>query len=56
MSTADEFEHVTTNSKVEIYEAGRSIFEGLLMELRQLSKKKPGKSDDGLAQVSRVDR
>jgi hypothetical protein len=41
MSASDEFEHVTTKASVEIYTASSPIFEGLLKEVRELSKKKP---------------
>lgn len=37
----DEFEYVTTAKHVEIYEASNEIFEGLLQEVREFSKKKP---------------
>ena len=36
-----EFEHVTTDDAVEIYVASCDVFEGLLSEMRELSKKKP---------------
>ncbi len=36
-----EFEHVTTNETVETYTSSSGIFESLLMEIRELSKKKP---------------
>ncbi len=36
-----EFEHVTTESAVETYESSAPIFRGLLVEVRELSKKKP---------------
>ncbi len=35
------FEHATTNTAVAVYEASRSVFEGLMSEVRDLSKKKP---------------
>lgn len=41
MSYSDEFEHITTNAMVEIYRASNPIFDGLLKEVRELSKKKP---------------
>jgi uncharacterized membrane protein YheB (UPF0754 family) len=37
----DEYEHITTAKHVETYEASNDIFEGLLQEVRELSKKKP---------------
>lgn len=39
--TSDKFEFVTTNAAVQIYEATNPIFEGVLREVRELSKKKP---------------
>lgn len=36
-----EFEHVTTDAAVKIYKAANGIFEALLREVRELSKKKP---------------
>jgi hypothetical protein len=36
-----EYEHITTAAHVEIYEASNAIFQGLLREVRELSKKKP---------------
>jgi hypothetical protein len=36
-----EYEHVTTTAHVETYEASNGIFEVLLREVRELSKKKP---------------
>lgn len=41
MSYRDEFEHITTNAMVAIYHASNPIFDGLLKEVRELSKKKP---------------
>lgn len=41
MSNDMEFEHVTTDAAVEIYESSTPIFEGILREVRELSKKKP---------------
>jgi hypothetical protein len=41
MSESDEFEHITQNAKVEIYRASNPIFDGLLKEVRELSRKKP---------------
>ena len=41
MSVRDLFEHVTTSESVEIYRASVPIFDGLLREVRELSKKKP---------------
>lgn len=35
-----DFEYVTTDKKVQAYEASNSIFHGLLKEMRELSKKK----------------
>jgi hypothetical protein len=37
----DEFEHVTTDAFVEIYESSSPIFEAIFREVRGLSKKKP---------------
>jgi hypothetical protein len=37
----DEFEHVTTEETVAVYEASHPVFEGLMREVRELSKKKP---------------
>ena len=36
-----EFEYVTTESAVEIYDSSTPIFEGILKEVRELSRKKP---------------
>jgi hypothetical protein len=36
-----EFEFVTTDANVEVYGASKPIFEGILKEVRELSKKKP---------------
>jgi hypothetical protein len=36
-----EFEHVTTATNVEAYEASNNIFKGLIQEVRELSRKKP---------------
>lgn len=41
MSDDAEFEHVTTDAAVEIYDSSTPIFEGILREVRELSKKKP---------------
>lgn len=41
MSDDVEFEHVTTDVAVETYKSSAPIFEGLLREVRELSKKKP---------------
>lgn len=41
MSDNLEFEHVTTEAAVETYESSAPIFRGLLVEVRELSKKKP---------------
>ena len=41
MSDEDEFEHVTTDAAVATYEASTPIFEGLIREIRELSRKKP---------------
>lgn len=35
------FKHVTTAKDVETYEAGHGVFEALLREVKELSKKKP---------------
>ncbi len=37
----DEFEDVTTDAAVATYQASTPIFEGLIREIRELSKKKP---------------
>lgn len=36
-----KFEHVTTDAAVKIYESANAVFEALLREVRELSKKKP---------------
>lgn len=36
-----EYEYVTTNAKVEVFEATSGVFAGLITEMRELSKKKP---------------
>ena len=36
-----EFDHVTTADAVAVYEASHDVFVGLLIEMRELSKKKP---------------
>lgn len=36
-----EFEHVTTVAAIEVYQSCTPIFEGILKEVRELSKKKP---------------
>jgi hypothetical protein len=36
-----EFDDITTNARVEIYESGIDVFLALLREVRELSKKKP---------------
>lgn len=42
MRTTDiNFEHVTTDEAVAIYEATYPVFVGLIREVRELSKKKP---------------
>lgn len=41
MSAADEFEHITTAAAVQAYRDTKPIFDGLLKEVRELSKKKP---------------
>ena len=41
MSDDMEFEHVTTDAAVETYKSSKPIFEGILREVRELSKKKP---------------
>lgn len=40
MSNEEEFEHVTTDAAVEMYNSSAPIFGGLLKEVRELSKKK----------------
>ncbi|MDF0659279.1 MULTISPECIES: hypothetical protein [unclassified Rhizobium] len=39
--SSDRFEFVTTDAAAEIYEASNPIFEGILREVRELSRKKP---------------
>jgi DNA polymerase III delta prime subunit len=39
--SSSKFESITTDVAVEIYEATSPIFEGILQEVRELSKKKP---------------
>lgn len=39
-TTDEEFEHVTTEETVAVYEASHPVFEGLMREVRELSKKK----------------
>lgn len=41
MSEAYEFEDVTTDAAVSTYQASTPIFEGLIKEIRELSRKKP---------------
>ena len=41
MSDEYEFDDVTTDAAVEVYEASTPIFKGLLKEIRELSRKKP---------------
>ena len=41
MSDEYEFEDVTTDAAVATYQASTPIFEGLIREIRELSKKKP---------------
>lgn len=41
MSDDAGFEYITTNAAVETYTSSAPIFEGLLKEVRELSKKKP---------------
>ncbi len=42
MKTYDEeFDHVTTEKTVAVYQASHPIFEGIIREVRELSKKKP---------------
>lgn len=41
MSDEYDFEDVTTDAAVEMYEASTPIFEGLIREIRVLSSKKP---------------
>jgi hypothetical protein len=36
-----KYEHVTTEIKVQVYESTRPIFQSLLKEIKELSKKKP---------------
>ena len=35
------FEHITTDDTVAVYEASSDVFDGLMAEMRELSKKKP---------------
>ena len=35
------YEHITTSADVDVYIASNEVFEGLLREIRELSKKKP---------------
>ena len=39
--STDDFDHITTNAAVSIYEASSPVFEGIIREVRELSKKKP---------------
>jgi hypothetical protein len=39
--TAVDFEHITTDAAVAIYQATTPIFEGLFREIKELSRKKP---------------
>ena len=41
MSANYEFDDVTTDAAAAIYQASTPIFEGLIAEIRELSKKKP---------------
>ncbi|MGG7578553.1 hypothetical protein [Rhizobium sp. Nf11,1] len=41
MQATDDFRFVTTDAAVEIYTASTPVFEGVLREVRELSKKKP---------------
>lgn len=41
MSDDTEFEYITTDAAVETFTSSAPIFEGLLKEVRELSKKKP---------------
>jgi hypothetical protein len=36
-----DFKHITTNAAVEAYQAGNGIFESLLKEVKELSKRNP---------------
>jgi hypothetical protein len=36
-----EFDHVTTDAAVDVYESSVPIFRGILREVRELSKKRP---------------
>jgi hypothetical protein len=36
-----EYEHVTTDAAVRVYESTRPIFQSLLKEIKELSRKKP---------------
>jgi hypothetical protein len=55
MSEPSDYEHVTTQAKVDIYHSSAPIFEGILGELRELSKKKP-EATMSLSKVSIVNR
>lgn len=41
MSDDTEFEHITTDAVAETFKSSAPIFEGILKEVRELSKKKP---------------
>ena len=36
-----EFEHITSESVIAVYDASSGVFAGILSEMRELSKKKP---------------
>jgi hypothetical protein len=36
-----DFEHVTTQAAVDVYESSTPMFDGILREVRELSRKKP---------------
>lgn len=55
MSNADEFEHITTQAAVQTYTDTKPIFDGLLKEVRELSKKKP-EASISLSKVKMINR
>lgn len=55
MSSRDEFEFVTTQAAIEIYRTSKPIFDSLLREVRELSKKKP-EATISLSKVKMINR
>ena len=53
MSDEYDFEDVTTDAAVSTYQSCTPIFEGLIKEIRELSRKKPD-ADDECGQKSRL--